>query len=347
MVDALDPRRAFIPTVRDDQPDWMNEYFRRIKQQFDVNRNQYTFEPLHAEPERKWDGLFVNADGVDWNPGRGRGIYYYDSTFGGEWVFVGGGVSTFDVSLGLVANRHSVNKFGFTDNADSGVDTDVWDGAANGSVTWVAPTAARIHDIVSTSASDDGAPVGAGARTIQVYGLTDWDTAEVSEVITLNGTTNVPTANSYVIIHRMKVLTKGATNVNVGNISATAQTDGTVTAYILAGEGQTQMAVYGIPTGSKLVVFDYYASVVKKTPSSSIESVVKLLFNPDPKTDLLNFATKHVNIVNSDFNLQHIFEPPNAFSGPGILKVEVNTDTMNAEVAAGFDAVLVDAAGLP
>ena len=79
----------------------------------------------------------------------------------------------------------------------------------------------------------------------------------------MDGTTNVPTLNSYVIIHRMKVLTKGATNVNVGVITATADTDGTVTARIDVGRGQSQMAIYGVPSIQTAYVFRFYSNVLK------------------------------------------------------------------------------------
>lgn len=36
----------------------------------------------HAEPDRLFDGLVVLADGTDWNPGSGEGIYAY---YNGTW----------------------------------------------------------------------------------------------------------------------------------------------------------------------------------------------------------------------------------------------------------------------
>lgn len=36
----------------------------------------------HVAPHRPRDGMIVHADGTDWNPGEGRGLYIYD----GGWV---------------------------------------------------------------------------------------------------------------------------------------------------------------------------------------------------------------------------------------------------------------------
>lgn len=39
---------------------------------------QMKMERMYAPPDRPRDGMLVLADGVDWNPGAGRGAYVYD-----------------------------------------------------------------------------------------------------------------------------------------------------------------------------------------------------------------------------------------------------------------------------
>lgn len=40
----------------------------------------------HAAPDKVWDGRIVLADGSDWDPGSGQGVYcYYNST----WNYLG------------------------------------------------------------------------------------------------------------------------------------------------------------------------------------------------------------------------------------------------------------------
>ena len=69
---------------------------------------------------------------------------------------------------------------------------------------WVAPTAAMTVNIVSSSTAD--ASAGTGAGTLSVTGL-NGSYVEVTETVTLNGTTAVTTSNSYWIIHTMIALT--------------------------------------------------------------------------------------------------------------------------------------------
>lgn len=88
MTDRLDNHQTFAPVPQLDQPSWMNSYFQIIAESFNRIRNTFVFEPVNIEPARKYDGLTVFADGTSWNPGAGRGIYYWDSSSGasGAWL---------------------------------------------------------------------------------------------------------------------------------------------------------------------------------------------------------------------------------------------------------------------
>lgn len=244
-----------------------------------------------------------------------------------------------EVSRGNIAGISAVNKYGRNNNLALSTPEDVWDGP---SAIWVAPTTARIHDIVSTSASDDGAPPGVGARTIRVFGLTAWNLAEVSEDIVMNGVTNVPTVNSYVIIHRLQVLTKGATNVNVGTITATAQVDGTVTATISPSAGQTRMCIYGVPSIQSAFMTLFESSIGFGSPTANI--LCQLLVNPEPDVELINFVQKHRNsmIAVGSSEYTHPFNPYFSIPGPAIIKLQAISDAANGEINAGFDLYLVD-----
>ena len=95
MSDAIDTFDKFVSTPHVDQPAWVNDYFAEIARGLERAHQITLVEPVHVEPFRKFDGLFVYADGVDFDPGRGRGVYYWDSvsisgnTPEGNWIFVG------------------------------------------------------------------------------------------------------------------------------------------------------------------------------------------------------------------------------------------------------------------
>jgi len=231
-----------------------------------------------------------------------------------------------------------VNKFGRSTNVDSATDTDIYD--KTDQAIWLPPTDARIHAVVSTSTSD--ALLGVGAREVQLYGLNSWDSVETSEVIELDGTTPVNTANEYVIVHRIKVIESGATAINVGVITATAAVDGTVTAQINIGEGQTQMSIYGIPSIKAAYMTAYYSSAIKS--SSSLAVKITLLVNTNPNVQLLNYLTKHtIGLATEGSNyVKHSFNPLFKIQGPAIIKIQGNSSTDNTDVSAGFDLILED-----
>lgn len=84
MNDAFD---KFVTTPHVDQPAWINDYFAEIARSLERAHQVTITEPVHIEPVRKFDGLFVFADGVDFDPGRGRGVYYWDSV-ADNWISI-------------------------------------------------------------------------------------------------------------------------------------------------------------------------------------------------------------------------------------------------------------------
>lgn len=257
-----------------------------------------------------------------------------------------------NLAAGNITGLESINKFGRNTDVDAAVTADIWDGGktvgalpAGTSLIWVAPTAAAVHNIVSTSASDDGAPVGVGARIVRVYGLPRWTSAEISEDIILNGVGDVATDSSYVIIHRMEVLTKGATNVNVGTITATATAPSatTVTARIEVGKGQTQMAIRGIPSIKTAYIGRIYANI-NKAPGAAALTDIALLANTSPDTELINFLVKHTfglqTVGTSAFTISYY--TPKVIAGPAIIKMQAFSGTADMDVSAGFDLILVN-----
>jgi len=248
-----------------------------------------------------------------------------------------------EIPRGTVQGFSSKNVFGDSSNLDSGIDTDIHDGAnpTDDVDIWLPPTTARTHQIVSSSTSDDGAPVGVGARTIRVTGLTAWTTDEVEEDIIMNGTTDVPTVNTYVIINELEVLTHGATNINVGVITATADTDGTVTAQINAGEGGTHMAIYGIPSTKAFYVTSVFGTIDKSGGSAGSVDM-SFLINDDPDVELLRY---HIHAIlgattTGSSHFQHMFNPYLREVGPAIIKMQGNASGANFTASAGFDLII-------
>jgi len=249
------------------------------------------------------------------------------------------------VARGLVSGITSVNKFGAATSGIQTTATDIWS-RADATPTqqiWLAPTAARIHAIVSTSADDDGDPAGTGARTIRIYGLKTWDLAETSEDIILNGITPVNTVNSYVIIHRMKVLTCGASGPNVGTISATAATDTTVTAVIMPGDGQTEMAIYGVPSIQSFYLTRWGAGIAKASGVQA-DANFEIRVNESPNVNTTCFLRKNDLSVQStgSNNIEKHFYNPIKYAGPCIIKVQATASASDVDGKSAFDGYLIN-----
>jgi len=127
------------------------------------------------------------------------------------------------VSQGGVSDARSVTIFGYNPDVDQ---TEV--------TVWPLPsllahqTSASVVKVSSTSANDTSA--GTGARTVVLQGL-DANHDEITETVTLNGTTAVSTTQSFHCLNAAYVATAGSTNGAVGDIYIGT---GTVTAGVPA-----------------------------------------------------------------------------------------------------------------
>jgi hypothetical protein len=198
----------------------------------------------------------------------------------------------------------------------------------------VPPTTARVHDIASSSANDTTA--GTGARTVAVIGL-NGSYAVTTETVTLNGTSNVATANSYIIIYRMYVVTAGSGATNAGTITATAQTDATVTAQISIGAAQTLMAIYQVPAGKTAYLRRYYASLNNATSATSGD--VRLLVKPFGEV----YQTKHiVGLLSTGSSfVDYYYDLPLVITEKSLIKLSAESSANNIDISGGFDLVLI------
>jgi len=245
-----------------------------------------------------------------------------------------------EVAFGNVADYHAINKFGHAPDCDSDVATDIWDGAdgLTGTDIWVAPTAARVHAIVSSDAEDDDAADGDGMRTIMIHGLTSWtDTEETREIVSLDGATPVNTANAYVIIYRMMGMSFGVNATNAGIIKATAATDATVTAVIQIGVGQTLMAIYAVPAQTRLAIYHIATDMLA---NSSADAIGRLIVETTVDQATSGERTQREWNFRRDSRYDTTIRPPMTVDGPAILKLQVVTDTVNVACTGTFDGVI-------
>lgn len=146
---------------------------------------------------------------------------------------------------GLPAHT-KLQKFGRIPDIDAAeTNEDVWDG--EGAYSFLGTATA----LTISSASTDDTAAGTGARTIRVFYL-DANYNEQTADITMNGQSAAATTITALRVYRAYVLTAGSGGVNAGNIwigSGTITTGVPANKYaaILAGNGQTLMAIYTIP----------------------------------------------------------------------------------------------------
>ena len=233
------------------------------------------------------------------------------------------------VSQGGIPGTSFVAKFGRNPSIGSGETEDIW--GAGG--TWVAPTQARTHSITGDAA--DVNTSGTGAWTVEVQGL-NGSYAETTETVNMAGAGGVNTSNSYVIIYRLIVLTAGTGGTNAGVIAATAATDSTVTCSILAGVGQSQMAIYQIAAGYTAYMMGFNGSM-----NGGNNANVLLNLFAKPFGGVFNLKSSiSLNAAGSSFGTR-LFAVPLTFAAKTTIKLRATSDAVGSDVTGEFDLILV------
>ena len=144
-----------------------------------------------------------------------------------------------EVALGRRQGATTWNKFGYNTDVDTGTEIIAsWGG------TYQFITVGETISIVSTSTADDDG--GTGVNSIVVYGVDEnWDAQIV--VYTMDGTTPVVSAESWIGINRVAVFLSGTGRKNAGTITITAVTSLYTMAQMPLGIGVSQQLIFFIP----------------------------------------------------------------------------------------------------
>ena len=174
------------------------------------------------------------------------------------------------VSRGQIQGHERFCPFGFNSAVGTSAET-MWTAGA----TYTFPSTATALTVVSSSTDDDGSPAGTGARTVTIIGL-DADYAEVSETVTMNGTSAVTTTQTFLRVNEAYVATCGSTGSNVGAITI-ANTTPVTLAEIVATAGIAQQCVYTVPANKKAYITRY---MVSSYNSATTGSAAQIWFKP-------------------------------------------------------------------
>tara|TARA_R110000787_G_C13366580_1_gene440490 strand:- start:49 stop:1233 length:1185 start_codon:yes stop_codon:yes gene_type:complete len=237
-----------------------------------------------------------------------------------------------EIVLGVRQGQAAFLKFGFNNDVGSAAEEVI----ASFGGTFTPLTAASTLIIVSSSTND--AAAGTGARTVFLEGLNAARKYQF-EFITMNGTANVTSANSYLGVNRVVVFSSGSTNNNVGNISVTATTGGSNQAYIPATFGVTQQLIYFNPDGVQGQIRGLSFTCLKIAGGSSPRISIKLrVWNP--KITDSNYVIRTFNLDTSVSNeIQRRYDVPIKLDPTDVLWVTVTTDQNSTVIEGSVDII--------
>ncbi len=213
--------------------------------------------------------------------------------------------------------------------------------------TYQMPTSATALEVVSSDNTNDKAG-GAGALQVTIEGITDWNSDPVQEVVTLNGTTAVPTVNSYLRVYRARVTSSGSyangttashtSTITVRTASAGA-TWVTIVPFDAFGLSQTSVGAYSIPAGYRAYIANYNISV-----SSNKTADVVLMTREDADDTTTPYSAMRGTIkyrsVAGNLSSDDSVGPVGPFLGPCDLVWFAASTSTTSDVALAFELIV-------
>jgi len=242
-----------------------------------------------------------------------------------------------EIVLGLRQGREAFLKFGYREGITNSATPVV---LAPFAATWSRLSTASTLTIVSTSANDDGSPVGTGARTILISGI-DANRDNQVEVVTMNGTTSVVTASTWLGINRVVVLTVGSLQVNEGTITITATTGGSPQAVVPAGASVTQQLIFFTKAGHSALLKKVYINALKISGGASPRVTIRLrVWNPGVTNAIYTLRRYKLDTGVSN-DLERDVDPPILLNPTDVVWLDVTSDQNNTVVDADMKIIEV------
>jgi len=235
-----------------------------------------------------------------------------------------------EITLGRRQGVSNTLKFGF----NNGVDSASPEVIASFGGTFTPLAAASTLDIVSSDAADTSA--GTGARTLLITGL-DANRRTQNEFVTMNGTTTVTTANTYLGVNRALVFSSGSSQTNEGTISITATTGGSDQAEIPLGNSVTQQVIFFNQDGFESMIKNITITVIKLSGGSAPRTThVLKVWNPKITDTVYTIRTFNMDSDSSTVLIRD-FVQPLKLDPTDVLWLETTTNTNNTIVSAEMD----------
>lgn len=238
----------------------------------------------------------------------------------------------YEVALGRRQGATTWNKWGYNADIDIGTET-VW--SVGGTFTRM--TTARTLSVVSTDTNDTSA--GTGAQSIIIYGVdANWKSQTV--VVTMNGTTPVVTAETWMGVNRMAIYAAGSGGVNAGTITATATTDLTTQGEIPTGTGASQQAIFFVQADHQALMDWLYITLVKNSGGTQPVVTLKCWVTSGVSGAKYEVFRDYLNGAIEDHS-QLLPSQPFVVGEKSVVEFQATTDQNNTEIALRFSLIEV------